>query len=304
VSTRDPGARATAHPASALRRAEERLAWALLALPLVSVLGVVAFPLLYNLWASFHAVRLGTLGGPAAFAGLANYARAVTDPELWHALGVTLAYALCGVSLSVGLGLAAALAVNQPFRGRGVFRALFLFPYVAPAVSVAFVWRWLLSPVYGVVNWALQSAGAVDGPVAWLSTEPLAFGVVVAFEGWRYFPFAMLFILARLQAVPQELYEAARVDGAGPWQRFRHVTWPELRGVLALVFAVRFLWTVNKFDDVFLLTGGAAGTRIVPLWIYDTAFRLHDFGTAAAGSVLLLGLLVAAGIPLCRRWLP
>ncbi len=292
------------HPAEALRRAEERLAWALLALPLVSVVGVVAFPLVYNLWTSLHEVRLGTLGGPAPFAGLANYVRAVTEPELWRAVAVTVAYALAGVALSVGLGLAAALAVNRPFRGRGVFRALFLFPYVAPAVSVAFVWRWLLDPVYGAVNWALQRAGAVEGPVAWLSTEPLAFATVVAFEGWRYFPFAMLFVLARLQAVPPELYEAARVDGAGPWQRFRHVTWPELRGMLALVFAVRFLWTVNKFDDVFLLTGGAAGTRIVPLWIYDTAFRLHDFGTAAAGSALLLALLLGAGIPLCRRWLP
>ncbi|GAB4255867.1 carbohydrate ABC transporter permease [Deferrisoma sp.] len=296
--------RGATHPAEALRRAEERLAWVLIALPLTSVLGVTAFPLLHNAWTSLHEVRLASLGGPAPFAGLANYLRAVFDPELWRAVAVTVVYATAGVSLSVMLGLAAALVVNLPFRGRGLFRALFLFPYVAPAVSVAFVWRWLLDPVYGVVNWALRRAGAVEGPVAWLSTEPLALGAVVAFEGWRYFPFAMLFILARLQAVPRELYEAARIDGAGPWQRFWNVTWPELRGVLALVFVVRFLWTVNKFDDVFLLTGGAAGTRVVPLWIYDTAFRLHDFGTAAAGSTLALVVLLVAGIPLCRRWFP
>ncbi len=282
-------------PSDALRRIEARFAWALLLGPLVAVLGVVGFPLLYNVWASLHAVRLGTLSGGAAFSGLANYARLLADAGFWGSVGITLAYAACGVTLSVLLGVLAALAVHAPVAGRTFFRTLFLFPYVAPAVSVAFVWKWVLNPVYGAANWALQAAGAVEGPVAWLSTRPLAFWTVVAFEGWRYFPFAMLFVLARLQAVPPELYEAAKLDGAGPWQRFRHVTWPEIRAVVALVFTVRFLWTVNKFDDVFLLTGGAAGTRIAPLWLYDTAFRLHDFGTAAAGACLLLAVALAGG---------
>ncbi|MDF1554322.1 MAG: sugar ABC transporter permease [Deferrisomatales bacterium] len=287
--------------ASSLRRTEERLAWACLALPLVVVLGVTVFPLAYNLWASVHAVRLTNLGGSAPFVGLHNFQGVTGSVELWRALATTLVYAFWAVSLSLLLGLVAALLLHRPLPARGLLRALFLFPYVAPAVAVAFVWRWTLSPVYGVANWGLRHLGAGGDPTAWLSTEPLALVTVILFEGWRYFPFDMLFLLARLQAIPAELYEAARVDGAGPWTTFRCVTLPELRGVMATLFAIRLLWTVNKFDDVFLLTGGAAGTRILPIWIYDISFRLYDFGAGAAASCLLLGALAVIAVPLTRR---
>ena len=235
---------------------------------------------------------------------LENFARVFRDPDFVPMLKVTLAYTVFGTGLSILLGLFAAQLLVVRFAGRNLLRGLFLFPYVAPVIAVAFVWVFLLDPFAGTVNALLLKYGLASGPIPFLSQRvwplelfglrlelPLALTMVILFEGWRYFPFAFLFILARMQAMPKELFEAARVDGAGVWATFRHVTLPQLAGILATLFLLRFIWTFNKFDDIFLLTGGAAGTETITIKVYDYAFARADLGLGAALAVVLFFIL-------------
>jgi multiple sugar transport system permease protein len=158
---------------------------------------------------------------------------------------------------------------------------------------VAFVWKWILDPrPSGVVNDILMKLGLIELPIAYLATRGLALFLVIVFEAWRYFPFAMLMILARLQAIDNNLYEAADVDGASTWQKFWNITIPELRYVLGAIFLLRLMWTFNKFDDIFLLTGGGFGTKVLPVLTYEFSFRLFDFGRGAATAMILLTILV------------
>lgn len=167
-----------------------------------------------------------------------------------------------------------------------------LLPYVAPVVAMTFVWQVMLDPQLGIVNdWGRRFLGW-DSPVPFLSQESTALWTVIAFEAWRYFPFAFLFLLARLQAVPGELEEAARVDGATPTQRFRHILLPQLMPVIALIGVLRFIMTFNKFDDVYLLTGGAAGTEVVSVRVYQFLTARTDIGAAAAQAVVLAVVLL------------
>jgi len=281
-----------------LKQREERLAWRLIAPTAIIVLGLVLFPAIFNVWISFHKVNLGALrdvfGTP--FNGLSNYQNVINDFSFkfqdFQNMGVvvtSIIYSLASTILTVLLGLVAALLLNRPFKGRGIARAIFLFPYVAPIVSVAFVWRWILDPrPSGVVNDLLMKLGWIDMPIAYLATRGLALLLVIIFEAWRYFPFAMLMILARLQAIDDALYEAAEVDGANGWQKFVNITIPELRYVLGATFLLRLLWTFNKFDDIFLLTGGGFGTKVLPILTYEFSFKTFNFGKGAAAAMLQL----------------
>jgi multiple sugar transport system permease protein len=237
---------------------------------------------------------------------LANFRRVLSGAEFWPALWVTLAYTVFGTLGSILLGLFAAQLLNVSFVGKGALRGLFLFPYVAPVIAVAFTWAFLLDPLSGAVNALGQRFGVLGQSVAFLSQRsievdlfgahlalPLALSSVIAFEAWRYFPFAFLFILARFQAIPRDMYEAAEVDGASPLQQFWYVTLPQLVGILSTLFLLRFIWTFNKFDDIFLLTGGAAGTKTLTVQVYDQAFALADLGAGAAVAVALFVILAA-----------
>ena len=281
-----------------LKMREQRLAWTLIAPTAIIVLGLVLFPAIFNIWISFHKVNLGQLRDvfAAPFNGLSNYKNVIEDfnfkfqsLENMGVVATSILYSLSSTVLTVLLGLAAALLLNRPFKGRGVTRAIFLFPYVAPIVSVAFVWRWILDPrPSGVVNDLLVKLGLIEMPVAYLATRGLALLLVIIFEAWRYFPFAMLMILARLQAIDDALYEAADVDGANNWQKFIYITIPELRYVLGATFLLRLLWTFNKFDDIFLLTGGGFGTKVMPILTYEFSFKTFNFGKGAAAAMIQL----------------
>jgi multiple sugar transport system permease protein len=231
---------------------------------------------------------------------LENFKQVLEGRRFFDSLANTFVYTFFGTLGSILLGLFAAQLLTRKFAGRGLLRGLFLFPYVAPVIAVAFTWTFFLDPFSGTVNALLQELGIATDSVSFLSVEsftvsllgadlelPLALTTVVAFEAWRYFPFAFLFILARFQAIPDQLYEVAEVDGAGSFQKFWHVTIPQLMTVLTTLFLLRFMWTFNKFDDVFLLTGGAAGTRTLPIEVYDNAFGRSDIGAGSATSVLL-----------------
>ncbi|HFD38666.1 MAG TPA: sugar ABC transporter permease [Anaerolineae bacterium] len=291
---------------------EARLAWYLIAPTALIVFGVVLFPAIFSVWISFHDVGLKELGDvfSAEFVGLDNYRSVVNDfafkPQFkydeagkiigvqsWGAAITSVVYSVVATAATIVLGLIAALVLNRRFRARGAARAVFLFPYVAPIVSVAFVWRWILDPrPSGVLNDILMGLGLIDLPKAYLATRGLALLLVIVFTAWRYFPFAMLMILARLQAIDHTLYEAADVDGAGEWAKFRYVTLPELRYVLGAIFLLRLIWTFNKFDDIWLLTGGGFGTNVLPVLTYQFSFKMNNFGKGAANAMILLMILV------------
>jgi multiple sugar transport system permease protein len=283
-----------------LAQQDARVAYAFVAPALLVVLVVVAVPIVWNLALSFQDLRLVELQDFNFFStdvSLDNY-RDVTGGDFRRLLLRTFVYAAAGTTVAIGLGLWAALVVRKAFRGRRFVRGLLLFPYVVPVVAAALLWRTMLNPQYGIVNAWLEDLGGQ--PVNFLLQSegelfgfkvPLAFTVVVLFEGWRSFPFAFLFILARLQAIPPELEEAATVDGATPLQRFRYILVPELKAVFATIFLLRFIWTFNAFDEVFLLTGGAADTQLVSIEVVNWLFGQLNVGAAAALSIVLAATL-------------
>lgn len=281
---------------------ETRLAWLLIGPTLLIVFGLVLFPAVFSIWISFRDVGLDNLDNVfnAPFVGFDNYVAVFNDfafkynsPGNMGAALTSVVYSFAATALTLLVGLMAALLLNIPFRARGLSRAIFLFPYVAPIVSVAFVWRWMLDPKpSGVINYVLMNFNLIERPIPFLAQVGWALIIVIIFEAWRYFPFAMLMILARLQAIDKTLYEAARVDGASTIQQFFNITLPELRYVIGAIFLLRLIWTFNKFDDIFLLTGGGFGTKVLPVLTYEFSFRLFDFGRGAATSMILLVMLV------------
>ena len=294
--------------ANSLLEKESRLAFWMLLPTFTVVFAFIVFPVLWNIWLSLKPVFLADLRGPALHRfdlTLENFSRVFADPEFAQVLRVTLIYTFGGSLLSIFLGLAAALLVHGEFPGRGLLRGLFISPYIAPVVAVTFTWSFILDPQLGVLNWLAVEKGLISRPIAffsqrWLDVEflgttwrlPLALTSVILFEGWRYFPFAFLFILARLQNIPEELYQAASVDGATPLQRFTHITLPQLAPVLSILFLFRFIWTINKFDDIFLLTGGQAGTKVLTIKVYDYAFGQFNIGAASAVAMVLFFILL------------
>ncbi|MER7589913.1 sugar ABC transporter permease [Micromonospora sp. NPDC127501] len=277
-----------------LRRRESRAGLALVAPTLFVTIAVIGIPIVWTLVLAFQRVRLATLRKTGLFGEFTmdNIDRVLHTPGFAETLWVTLIYSIGGTVGSILLGLVAALVVRRPFRGRTLVRASMLLPYVAPVVAVTFVWQVMLDPQLGIVNaWGQRLLGW-DAPVPFLTQESTALATVIVFEAWRYFPFAFLFLLARLQAVPGELEEAARVDGATPTQRFRHILLPQLLPVIALLGVLRFIMTFNKFDDVYLLTGGAAGTEVVSVRVYEFLTARTDIGAAAAQAVVLAVVLI------------
>ncbi|MBF5031950.1 MULTISPECIES: sugar ABC transporter permease [unclassified Micromonospora] len=277
-----------------LRRRESRAGLALVSPTLLVVVAVIGIPIVWTVVLAFQRVRLATLRKTGLFGELTldNIDRVLHTPGFADTLWTTVLYSVGGTAGSIVVGLAAALAVRGPFRGRTLVRASMLLPYVAPVVAMTFVWQVMLDPQLGIVNdWGRRFLGW-DQPVPFLSQESTALWTVITFEAWRYFPFAFLFLLARLQAVPGELEEAARVDGATPTQRFRHILLPQLMPVIALIGVLRFIMTFNKFDDVYLLTGGAAGTEVVSVRVYQFLTARTDIGAAAAQAVVLAVVLL------------
>lgn len=289
-----------------LAQREARLAWLLVTPAVIIVLILVVFPVLWNMLLSLQRVRvrdLQTINFFSLDVSLDNFDRVLGVRDFWETLRTTLAYAFFGTILSMIGGLWAAVVVKKAFIGRSLVRGLMLFPYIAPVIAVTFLWRIMLNPQFGIVNEWIGGVGIerIDflgrrsfelGIFGWTLTLPVALASVIVFEAWRYFPFAFLFILARLQAMPSDLEEAAMVDGATISQRFRHVTMPQLRGVLSVLFVLRFIWTFNKFDDIFLLTGGSAGTEVITVKIVDWLRGRADIGSAAALSIVLAAVLL------------
>lgn len=218
---------------------------------------------------------------------LENFAKVFDGDEFWGVLGVTLFYTIFGTIGALVFGLFAALLLNKSFRGQGILRGLYLFPYVAPVIAVAFAWILLFDPFSGSANALLIQMGVTESSIDFFGQRPLALIMVTIFEIWRYFPLSFLFILARMQSIDTDMYEAADMDGASPFQIFWSLSMPQLLGILSVLFLLRFIWTFNKFDDIFLLTGGNAGTRTLTVNVYEQAFAIGNIGAGAAVAVVI-----------------
>ncbi len=236
---------------------------------------------------------------------LKNFKKVIFENDFIDLLLTTFYYTFFGTIGSIIFGILTAQMVNQKFYGRTFMRSILLFPYVAPVVALAYTWELLLDPNSGTLNSLLVNFQVIDVPINLLGQKyleisifgfdlklRLALTTVIIFEIWRYFPLAFLFILARLQAIPKDLYEAADVDGASPFQKFFKITLPQITAVISILFMIRFIWNFNKFEDVFLLTGGASGTRTLPINVYQQGFAISDIGTGSAVSIVIVVLLL------------
>ncbi len=301
------GARtARRRPPRTLAQQDARAGLTLIMPTLVVVVVVVVLPILWTFLISFQRLRLINIGRSGVFGDFTvrNFTQVFGSNEFWDALVTTVIYTASSTVLSIAVGLAAALAVRRPFRGRAAVRASLQLPYIAPVVAMAFIWEVMLNPQFGIVNvWGTRWLGW-DEPVAFLSQAssqvsllgvrfgiPTALLTVIAFEVWRYFPFAFLFLLARLQAVPGDIEEAARVDGAAPTQIFRYILLPQLLPVMAVLTVLRAIFTFNKFDDIYLLTGGGADTEVVAVRVFELLTAQGNVGAAAALAVVLAVIL-------------
>jgi len=287
-----------------LEQRDARFGRVLVVPALILFLGLIAWPLCEGIWLSFQSTD--PLTRASRFVGVDNYTALLSGSEFWISLLNTLVWAVSAVVLQVVLGVGAALVLHQNLWFRSLARGLVLFPYLLPTVVAVLVWQWLFNDLYGIVNSLLLRAGLIDTPIVWLGRMPNAMISVVLVGTWKFFPFVVIAILARLQTIPDALYEAAKIDGASAWARFWDVTLPQLRGVLLIVVLLRFIWDFKEFDLIFLLTGGGPviGTQTLPLLVYKQAFALLDMGKAAAVAVAMLcvmALLFAIYVRVMRR---
>jgi multiple sugar transport system permease protein len=278
-----------------LRNPKQRVGLLFVVPAMVFLLAFVAYPVV-------DAIRLSVLeidfvSGTERFVGAANYVKIFEAPKLGTVLVNTLIWSLGSLVGQFGLGLAAAICINQKLPGMNIVRSILLVPYVVPVITVALFWRWMLDGTYGIVSHALQSAHLLAPDQSPLALPNGAMFNVIVANVWRGFPFVMISYWAALQNVPADQYEAARVDGANFWQEFRYITLPNLAEVTRTLIVLRVIWTVTYFDLVWLITRGGPGgaTEHWPIWIYQETMGFFRFGYGAAlATTLAAGLMLAA----------
>ena len=272
-----------------IERKEAILGYALILPSVLLVAASLIYPVAYNVYLSFTEIPPDPTQS-AEWVGLANYEALLTDPEFHQAAVNTVLFTFFSDVGATALGLGVALLFRDTFRGDGVARGLVLLPYIAPLVAVAFVWRWLLEGRWGFATYVLRDVLSVypEGADVRRSIE-----MVILFDTWRYFPFAFLLILARVRSIPNELYEAAKIDGAGRIARFRDITLPELKFVIATVFLLRWIWNFNVFSDVWLFVRN--DVPVLGTFVYVEGFNSvppNQGFAAAVANLMVVGLLV------------
>lgn len=281
----------TAPPAR--RRQGSGALWLLLpALLPIAVLSV--YPLLRGIYLGFTDARAG-FDVEYAFTGLANYQEMLSDDLFWSSFRIGLIWTVSVTVAQFFLALGLALLLNEKLRGRWLARTLAMVPWAMPPVVVGIMWSLVYRPDAGLLNEALYRVGLGDAGRNWLADFSTALPAVIVVGVWAGLPITTVVLLAALQGIPRELHEAAAVDAAGRWSRFRHITLPHLRGVIAAITTLNFIWNFNSFDLVYVLTrGGPGGRTTLPmLFAYEEAFRYGNFGYAAAlGNVMVLVVLV------------
>jgi multiple sugar transport system permease protein len=279
------------------KHSDLKLAMGLLAPSMLLLAVLVLIPMLSNIQISFFDMPLNP-NLDAVFIGLSNYLEILSDSEFYRSLGLTVAYTFLVVAGSTALGLAVAILLNRKFRFRKTVRSLILLSYVTPSISLIFAWKYMFNNSYGIVNDLLVDRLQLfnEAPL-WFDQPVASFFMVVLFAIWRYYPYAFISFLAILQTVDKTLYEAAEMDGANAWQKFKIVTLPAIKPVLATVIVLRSIWMFYMFTDVYLLTNKV---NILGVYLYQTAFAFNDLGKAAAISILLF-IIIAAVVLLSRK---
>jgi multiple sugar transport system permease protein len=268
------------------RASEARLAYLLVAPAVLAVALVAVYPLLSDFWLSLHARNLRFPARGETLVGLANYVAIAQDGRFWNAVGNTAVIAVASVAAELVLGMIAALAVNRSFSGRGIVRAAVLVPWAMTTVVTARMWAWIYNANYGVFNALLAGLGIIDTYIAWTSSAEYAIWAIIGADVWKTTPFMALILLAGLQVIPGELYEAATIDGATAWQRYWRITAPLLKPAVLVALLFRTLDAVRIFDLPFVLTGGGPGfaTETITIYTYRALFTNLDFGYGSALS--------------------
>jgi multiple sugar transport system permease protein len=256
-----------------------RRAYLMNAPALIVVAALVAYPIVYSFWLSLQRYNLKQ---PAArrFVGIDNYVSLFSDKAFVASITVSAAFVVVVVALTVGLSLSLALVLNEVFVGRGILRSLMLLPWAMPGVVNGLMWRWIFDAKVGALNGILTTFGLIDSYQAWLTSPVAAFFVAALAEVWNLMPLAVIILLAGLQAIPNELYDAARVDRANLFQRFGHVTLPWITHPLLIVLIIETMHAFRAFDVIYVLTGGGPGdaTNVIALLTVRTAFTYTNFG--------------------------
>ena len=278
-------------------RNQQKLGYLLLAPAVLLVFFIIIYPLVLSLDLSFQDVKIARIGAARKDFTLANYEKLFTSAEFWQSCWVSIKLILTVTTACFVIGMATALLVNEHFKGRTVARLLIALPWAVPEVVAVVIWWWIFDSSFGLMNWLLVISGLADKPISWFSSPLGAFTVVSVVMIWKGYPFVSIMLLAGLQAIPDDYYEAAKVDGAGAWQRLVNITFPCLFPVIGVTLILVVLWVFRDFTIIYVLTGGGpyGTTQTLSIMTYEQAFGFHKMGYGAAvGMVTLVFCLLAS----------
>lgn len=272
-----------------LRQREQRQAWVLLAPMLLVMLLLTAWPLLRTIWLSFTDAALIGSGETPAWIGLENYLYALSDPDFRASIWRTLYFTLMSVTVEGIIGVLVALLLNQKFIGRNVLRVLVILPWALPTIVNAMMWRLNFNPDYGSINALLSQLGIIDGYRSWLGSPEAALNAVMFADIWKNYPLVTLLVLAALQSIPEDLFEAARLDGASAWRRFRAITFPAIVAPLGVALVLRTIDAFKIFDIIYVMTRGGPvdSTKTLSFFVYQESFSYLRAGSGAAYAILM-----------------
>jgi multiple sugar transport system permease protein len=272
-----------------LRQREQRQAWVLLAPMLLVMLLLTAWPLLRTIWLSFTDAALIGSGESPAWIGLENYLYALSDPDFRASIWRTLYFTVVSVTFEGIIGVLVALLLNQKFIGRNVLRVLVILPWALPTIVNAMMWRLNFNPDYGSINALLSQLGIIDGYRSWLGSPDAALNAVMFADIWKNYPLVTLLVLAALQSIPEDLFEAARLDGASAWRRFRAITFPAIVAPLGVALVLRTIDAFKIFDIIYVMTRGGPvdSTKTLSFFVYQESFSYLRAGSGAAYAILM-----------------
>lgn len=284
------------YPRIGRRMSDRTMAAVMVAPALILMVGYVVYPLYSVVTSSF--MDFPTLAGGGTWAGLSNYQWVLHGDEFFPALGRSLYYTFANIILQTVIGFAIALVLNAQLPGRNIARGAILFPFIVPGVVAALIWGYMFDDLTGIVNYLLQSLHLIQEPLGWLSGIKTAMNTVVVISIWKFMPFMIILFLARLQTLPSDMLEAARVDGANAIQIFQKMVLPWMLPVVLVAVMLRMIWSFNEFDMPFLLTQGGpdSATLVLPVMIRELLLDQLSPGRAAAVSTIMILILVAFGI--------
>ena len=253
----------------------------------------ILYPTLQALWMSFHRIILTrpALGRP--FIGLENYRDVVTSPHFFHSIRISVIWTGTNLGVQIVLGTLVALLIHQEFRGRSLVRGVSLIPWITPSVVAYLTWKWMYDGQFGIINSILLQLGVIERSIVWLGNMNTAMGAVIFASIWKGTPFVVLMVLASLQSIPEDLYDAAKVDGAGMFDRFRHVTLPQILPTVIIAATLTTIFTFNNFNAIWLLTTGGPlrATEVLTIYVYRQAFHSFNLGTATAAGIIIFIIL-------------